>query len=144
MNPLKESTMPNLNDTMFARPPVYASAEDAAALVSLAAGAGQTHPGGALLREEVQRLSVSVPEDVFYVRLGAWVAYRDLRTKRERHVRIVRPEEADPEENYVSVLSPLGAALIGLASGATFRWSGPDGRLRAVKVLNILNEEPQP
>jgi len=136
--------MPNLNDTMFARPPVYASAEDAAALASLAAGAGQTHPGGALLAEEVQRLTVGVPKDVSYVKLGAWVAYRDLRTKRERHVRIVRPEEADPEENHVSVLSPLGAALIGLPCDAIFRWSGPDGRLRAVKVLRILHQEPQP
>lgn len=133
--------MTNLSDTMFARPPVYASVEDAAALGDLAARASLAHPGAALLREEVGRLSVNAPRDLEYVGLGSWVAYRDLRTKRERHVRIVRPEQADPEENHVSVLSPLGAALIGLAPGAIFRWSGPDGRLRAIKLLALFDRD---
>ena len=136
--------MPNLNDTMFARPPIYASPVDAEELKALAAGAGGANPGGALLRQEVERLLIGPPEKhVPFVRLGSWVAYRDLRTKRERHVRVVRPEQATPEENYISVLSPLGAALIGLAQDAIFRWSGPDGRLRAVKVLQILPDQQQ-
>lgn len=136
--------MPNLNDTMFARPPIYASTADALELRALAADAGGANPGGALLRQEVDRLLVGSPpgQQLVFVRLGSWVAYRDLRTKRERHVRVVRPEQANPEENYVSVLSPLGAALIGLAQGAIFRWGGPDGRLRAVKVLQILPDQP--
>ncbi len=35
------------------------------------------------------------------------------------------------------MLSPLGAALIGLMENAIFRWSEADGRLRAVKVVSI-------
>ncbi|CAN7638559.1 GreA/GreB family elongation factor [Phenylobacterium sp. LjRoot219] len=134
--------MPNLNDTMFARPTVYASEADALELQALASHAGLANPGGALLREEVNRFSVGAPEGLDFVKLGSWAAYRDLRSKRERRVRIVRPEQANPEENYISVLSPLGAALIGLPQGAIFRWSAPDGQLRAVKVLEVLHEDP--
>ena len=134
--------MPNFNDTMFARPAIYASEADALELQALASDAGQANPGGALLREEVARLSVGAPEGLPFVRLGSWAGYRDLRTKRERHVRVVRPGQANPEENHISVLSPLGAALIGLTKGAIFRWRSPDGQLRAVRVLEVFCGEP--
>lgn len=125
-----------LNDTMFARPPVYATAEDLAALQVLARRDASA-PGAELLRQELRRLASAEAASGRFVRLGDVVCYRDLRTKRERRVRLVRPDETQADENWVSVLSPVGAALIGLTEGTVFRWLEPDGRTRAVKVLAI-------
>ena len=126
MNPLKESTMPNLNDTMFARPPVYASAEDAAALVSLAAGAGQTHPGGALLREEVQRLSVSVPEDVGYART-------DLSTVGRQQ----SPVPGVRDEDLVAAAGLLSEARrVAMVVGG--RLTGADGRAAVAEIAERI------
>ena len=80
-------------------------------------------------------------EDGGFVRLGSSVLYKDLRTKRQRRVRLVRPGRENPEENEVSLLSPIGAALVGLAEGAIFRWPAPDGGTRAVKVLEVTHAD---
>lgn len=130
--------MPILNDTMFSRPHVQATATDLARLRSLVPMAGTDAPGAGLFREEFARLKI-VADDLAerFVRLGSCVRYRDLSTKRERDVRVVRPEDADTGGNWVSVLSPVGAALIGLSAGAIFRWADPDGRLRVIKVLKV-------
>ena len=61
------------------------------------------------------------------------------RTKNGRaaRVRVGLPGEADMDENRISVLAPVGAALIGLSTGDVFRWAGPDARARAIEVLRI-------
>ena len=93
--------------------------------------------GSELFLQELERLTVvSGPVDPPFLRLGASARYRDLRTKWERVIRIVPPQNADADENAVSVLTPIGAALIGLKEGSIFRWGEP-GRTRAVKLLSI-------
>lgn len=131
-----------LNDTMFARPRVYVRRSDLAELWRIAAQARRTEPVADLFLEEFDRLSVA-PEtcDEGFVRLDSSVLYRDLRTKRQQRVRVVRPGSETPEANEVSVLSPIGAALVGLVAGAIFRWADPDGRLRAIKVLEVTQIE---
>lgn len=121
----------------FAPPAVFALAQDLAALRALADQAEAAAPGSDLFRREVRRLSIVEAARPDFVRLGDLVRYRDLRTKRERAVRVVRPGEVEPDANAVSVLSPIGAALIGLRAGAVFRWADVDGRPRAVKVLDV-------
>lgn len=134
--------MSALNDTMFARPPVYVRRADVPELWRIAAAARKLTPEADLFVQEFDRLSVApeAAEDHF-VRLGSSVLYKDLRTKRQRRVRLVRPGQENGDENQVSLLSPIGAALIGLAAGAIFRWAGLDGRLRAIKVLEVDQEE---
>jgi regulator of nucleoside diphosphate kinase len=128
----------DLNDTMFARPFVYATEGDLARLRSFARAAPLGGPGVDLLLEEIARMGIAGELAARgLVRLGSSVTYRDLKTRRERTVRVVSPAEADLEENRVSVLSPIGAALIGLSRGAIFRWSGPDGSARAIKVVEL-------
>jgi regulator of nucleoside diphosphate kinase len=94
-------------------------------------------PGSELFLEELERLTIiSHPAALSFARLGAVARYRDLRTKRERAIKIVPPQNADGDENAVSVLTPIGAALIGLKEGSIFRWGEP-GRTRAVKLLAV-------
>jgi regulator of nucleoside diphosphate kinase len=137
-NGARRIMLSGLNDTMFARPPVYVRRSDLPELWRIAAKARKTAPEADLFLEEFDRLSVaSETNDSCFVRLDSSVVYKDLRTKRQRRVRVVRPGRENPEENEVSLLSPIGGALVGLAPGAIFRWADADGRLRAIKVLEI-------
>lgn len=123
---------------MFTRPPVYALADDVPKLQVLAQSSERDAPGAVLFAEEFDRLCVLSHggKDPF-VRPGSWLTYRDLRTKEESRVRLLHPGDGDQGAGDVSMLSPLGAALIGLMEDAIFRWSEADGRLRAIKVVSI-------
>lgn len=123
---------------MFTRPPIYALADDVPKLKILLEAPAKDAVGAALLAEEFERLCVlSHGGREPFVRPGSWLTYRDLRTKEERRIRLSAPGDQGQGADDVSMLSPLGAALIGLMEGAIFRWSEADGRLRAVRVVAI-------
>ena len=129
--------MSSLNDSMFARPPVFATSEGLGMLRQIAGEArGSQAPG--LLDEELERITVVRGEDGgAHVAVGSHVTYKDLRTKHLRRVQIVAVPTPAENEAKVSVLSPVGAALIGLTTGAIFRWREASGQVRAVKVVSI-------
>lgn len=48
------------------------------------------------------------------------------------------PNDAEPAAGFVSVLSPVGASLLGLRVGATATWHTPDGRTHRAEVRALL------
>ena len=115
---------------------IYVAEEDYERLESLARNFRSA--GAALLGRELER-AVVVPDAQTadgrpFVRLGGLVEYLDPSTGQSRRVEITTPDAADIDEGRLSVLSPVGAALIGLAAGDSFSWVGEDGRPRAVVV----------
>ena len=58
-----------------------------------------------------------------------------------RTVRLVYPGEADIEKGFVSVLTPVGAALIGLTAGQAIDWTDRDGRTRRLHVIEVSVED---
>jgi regulator of nucleoside diphosphate kinase len=77
------------------------------------------------------------------VNLGEVVIYRDHKTGRTRRVRVVLPQEVNPEHGRISVYSPVGAALMGLQVGQTANWEDRRGNRRTLHVLGIEdNLEP--
>jgi regulator of nucleoside diphosphate kinase len=83
----------------------------------------------ALLDGELWRATVveqrDVPRDV--VTMNSEVVYEDCATGARRTVRIVYPHDADPSRGWISVLAPLGSALLGLRVGQLFDWQLPSG-----------------
>lgn len=79
-----------------------------------------------------------LPGDV--VSMNSAVTFLDLDTKKENQVTLVYPHESNIEENKISVLAPIGAALIGLRVGQTIRWPLPGGRQKQLKVMNVVRE----
>lgn len=61
----------------------------------------------------------------------------DLQTGERRVVTLVYPEDEDASAGRVSILSPLGAALIGVFEGFSIDYPTPGGRERIVKVIKI-------
>lgn len=88
------------------------------------------------LADELSRATV-VPEERMpanVVRMHSRVTYVDEGSGRRREVELVYPDEADLALGKVSVLAPVGAALLGLAEGASIDWPFPQGGTRRLRV----------
>jgi len=91
------------------------------------------------LAREMDRASV-VPEQPALqgvVRMGSQVTYRDEVTGRVREVTLVYPHEADIDLNRISILTPVGAALIGLSVGQTIEFQTPTRDKRSLTILSV-------
>lgn len=122
------------------RPPLVLSAEDHTRLVALAGVMIRRNPLIArLLLEEADRAEVipaaHVPPGI--VAMGSIVEFRDAATGEERQVQVVLPGEADIAESRISILSLVGAGLIGLSEGQSIDWPTQDGRLRRLTILRV-------
>ncbi|MEO8819830.1 MAG: GreA/GreB family elongation factor [Ginsengibacter sp.] len=73
------------------------------------------------------------------VRLGSTVVIKDLLTNRDMMVTIVLPLNADIKQKKVSVLAPIGTALIGFEKGQTVSWNVPSGK-KDFKIVDVINE----
>ena len=72
------------------------------------------------------------------VRMGSIVKYRDNTTGQVMEVTLAYPGDADGEPGHVSVLTPVGAALIGLSVGQTIQFARRKGRVHSLSVLELL------
>jgi regulator of nucleoside diphosphate kinase len=72
------------------------------------------------------------------VTMYAQVEVEDLGTRGRQTLVVCYPADAEPARGYISVLSPVGLALLGLPVGAVARWQAPGGREQAAKVAAIL------
>ncbi|MEW6441445.1 MAG: nucleoside diphosphate kinase regulator [bacterium] len=79
--------------------------------------------------------SAEVPGGV--VTMNSTVRVRDLDSQQEIVLSLVFPKDADIGQNRISVLAPLGTALIGYKVGDTIEWVVPAGRKR-LRVEEIL------
>lgn len=95
-------------------------------------------PASESLETELHRASIvaqrAVPADV--VTMNSEVVYEDCDTLARRAVRVVYPKDADASRGRVSVLAPIGSALLGLRVGQTIAWPVPSGtkRIRVVEI----------
>ena len=94
-----------------------------------------------LLQQELDRAKVckpaSFPANV--VGLNRWVHYTDEQSDKVRRVQLVMPKDADIDAGKISVLSFVGAGLLGLKEGQTIHWPDASGTLR--KLTPILIED---
>jgi regulator of nucleoside diphosphate kinase len=91
------------------------------------------------LLQEIERSQVvpsaELPPDV--VTIGSRMTFIDESTRQEQTVTVVFPPDADIAERRVSVLTPIGAALIGLARGASIGWETRTGQRRELTVIAV-------
>ncbi len=127
----------SLRGHQYRQPPVYVTALDYERLENLAK-TSETR-GARLLAEELERAVVVAEGDVGrrFVQLNSRVEFRDLMTGRTRTVEVVSPHEADIDHNRLSVLTPVGAALIGLPAGETIGLKTEDGRSHVLVVVDV-------
>ena len=90
------------------------------------------------LMSEIERATVvdagSVPPDV--IQMGSTFTFK-AEDGEPRRATLVFPAEADIAEGRISILTPVGAALIGLSEGQSITWTTRDGRDQRLTVLAV-------
>jgi regulator of nucleoside diphosphate kinase len=82
-----------------------------------------------------------LPADV--VAMDSIVTFTDLDSAEEKTIQLVYPQDADVTKMKISVLSPVGSALIGLKIGGTIEWPVPQGKVRRLQVTAVQPPETE-
>jgi regulator of nucleoside diphosphate kinase len=125
-------------------PPIHISEQDYDRIAGMALRIRNSAPGlSRLILEEIERAVVYPAQDLprNVVALGSEVEFVDDTNGTKRRVQLVLPGEADIEQGRISILTPVGAGLIGMSVGREISWPCPDGRARILKILEV---EQQP
>lgn len=121
------------------RPPILISETDKQQLAKLARAAVNRVPQVAEeLETELDRAETCPPSQLppHVVRMHSVVRFRTDKGT-EHQLELVYPEEADIIRDRLSVLTPIGTALIGLSEGQTMAWTDREGRARQLTVLEV-------
>ena len=120
--------------------PIYISRDDYSKLRRLLATTLHFPGGLALrrLREELDRAAVIDPAGLpaGVVTMESTVAFEDLATGETEEYTITFPDRADVERNRISILAPIGTALIGCRMGDVVNWPTPGG-IRKLKIRRV-------
>lgn len=122
------------------RPHLIMAETEAEQLSALALQMEQAAPLAAdLLLREIDRAEVRPDADMpdHVVRMRSTVRFEDDANGAARSVLLVYPKEADIAAGKVSVLSLVGAGLIGLSVGQSIQWPDRDGHERALRILKV-------
>ncbi|MEJ5976950.1 nucleoside diphosphate kinase regulator [Novosphingobium sp. PS1R-30] len=128
------------NDQAAPRPPIHMIDSEAETLSNLALGIEDRLPDvSAMLIEEISRATLhpraTIAPEV--VTMNAEVSFIDEASGAERCVRIVFPREADIAAGRISILTPVGAGLIGLGMGQSIVWPDRDGHERRLTIVAV-------
>ena len=122
---------------MTSSPPIVISRLDCERLEALLEQVdAQAYPE---LRSELERGELreprAMPGDV--ISMNSRARFRDRDTGAEREITLVYPRDADGSGQRVSVLAPVGSALLGLRIGQAIDWPMPGGRSTRLEVVAI-------
>ena len=121
-------------------PPISIRMCDADRLRNIAEAASDKYPQTTeFLAREIDRAEIltdahSLPG---LVTMESDVTFRDDISLQERCVTLVYPEAADVDAGKISILTPIGAALIGLSMGHTIEFQTPGARWQSLTVLKV-------
>jgi len=132
--------MENLAIAAAERPAIYMSAAECDALFALALSAERSQPMVcAMLMAELDRAELrdadALPDQT--VVMNAFIDFVDERTGARRIVQLVYPHDADIANGRVSILTPVGAGLIGMTAGCSIRWPDRSGEDRTLRIISV-------
>ena len=132
-----------MSETRGKRPEITVSTADLdrleGLLGELRAGAPEIADG---LRSELDRARIvepdEVPKDV--VTMNSTVRFADEESGKEFERTLCYPGEATGGADKVSILAPLGSALLGLSVGQRIDWPVPGGRTAHIRILEVVSQ----
>ncbi|WP_090709168.1 MULTISPECIES: nucleoside diphosphate kinase regulator [unclassified Beijerinckia] len=122
------------------KPRIVLTAEDHERLSTLARTAsGAAQDAAAILTGELDRAHILAKgrHPAHTVFMGSEVEFRDDTTGKVQTVTLVYPGEADISLGKISVLTPIGAALIGMRAGHSINWETRGGDLKRLTVIDV-------
>jgi regulator of nucleoside diphosphate kinase len=131
-----------MNQTLAeqALPKIVLSSLDLDRLDQLLSRLPATDPARLQLEQELDRGAVvepaAMPANI--VTMNSTVRLRLLKTGEEPCLTLVYPKDLDASGDKVSVLAPVGSALLGLSEGDQIHWPMPDGEIQPIQVLQLV------
>jgi regulator of nucleoside diphosphate kinase len=121
------------------RPNITISSLDAERLERLIASLPATAVPAQALEEELARAKVVAPEDMppDVVTMNSTVKFHVDASREEFTLTLVYPKDVDGRNDRISVLAPVGSALIGLSRGDEIEWPKPGGGVLRVRIIDI-------
>jgi regulator of nucleoside diphosphate kinase len=122
------------------RPPITLSSLDAARLEKILDSLGSSLvPNWEDLQTELDRANIVKPEEMppDVVTMNSTVTFRIEPSDKEFSLTLVYPSDNDSSEK-ISILAPVGSALLGLREGDEISWPKPGGGLLHVRLLRVV------
>ncbi|HWU55126.1 MAG TPA: GreA/GreB family elongation factor [Rhizomicrobium sp.] len=89
------------------------------------------------LKQELDRATIVTDADPASVQMGSMVRFRDDATATVRDIQLVYPVDSDLGDGRLSVLTPVGSALLGQQAGTTASCRDRAGRTRSLTVVAV-------
>jgi regulator of nucleoside diphosphate kinase len=77
-----------------------------------------------------------LPADI--VRLNSIVTIKEEKENKVMELTVVTPEKANIKQRFISIMSPIGTALIGFRKGQKVRWKVPAGK-KTFTIMDVQN-----
>ena len=127
------------------RPAIFVAEGDARRLAFLLSGRRDgAHDAGHLraLRAELERAIVVAPRDIpaGVITMYSVVMVHDMTAGDRREIMLVYPHQAQPAAGRISVLAPLGTALLGYREGDEVDWLMPGG-IRRLRIESVRSSD---
>ena len=102
--------------------------------------------GGDALLDELARADLVEPGDLpaSVVAMNSTVRFEVIEPHEEFCLTLVYPADLNSGPNQISVLTPMGTALLGMAEGKVIDWPRRDGQTVQVRVLEVLSQRSGP
>jgi len=128
------------------KPNIRISETDHSRLTALASTSMTENPEvSEELLDELDRAKVVADSSIAaeVVQMGSTVTYK-ASTNDTKTVKLVFPGEADISEGKISVLTPIGTALIGLSIGQSISWTARNGRRHELTIHDVIHPQHGP
>lgn len=122
------------------KPSIRVSSTDFERIESLLDALPPDSPGAQSLREELDRADVLAPQDMppSVVTMRSTVRFQIDASPEMFCLTLSYPREMADVPDGISLLTPVGTALLGLSVGDSMDWPGPEGRLVRVNIADVL------
>lgn len=94
------------------------------------------------LRAELERAQVREPADMppDVITMNSRARIREMPGGKERELTLVYPGNTSPGSDRVSIFTPAGSALLGMAVGQSIDWPTVEGHVVHLDVLEVTNQ----
>ena len=126
---------------MNERPNITISSLDAERLEEILDSLGERQfPGKDELQTELGRADIVAPKDMppNVVTMNSTVKFRDISSGKEFSLTLVYPKADRSGDATISILAPVGSALLGLTEGDQIEWPKPGGGLLQVEIIEVI------
>ena len=126
--------------TTSPQPSIILTRLDVQRLEALIDNLDDSLPGVVALQEELDRAEsvvghTEVPAGV--VTMNSRVHCREQGSGKDYHLTLVYPKDANADEGKISILAPVGSALLGLQVGQHIDWPAPGGKTLKLELLEV-------